>query len=752
MKVFRGRKHVSNPANLIEGAAETVSAEAVRKELARVLASPQFTSSGRLSDFLRHIVEEKLAGRGDQIKESLVGVAVYGKRPDYDPKTDATVRNDALRLRSRLREYYTAEGQDSQLRIEMPKGRYVPAFEPKQPAASAPPAAVASRRPRWPLAFAIAVIPLGIAAFSLLTPTAVREAREPVLRQLTSDIGLTWFPAISRDGSMLVYSSDRGDSDLNLWLQPVGGRDAIRLTDHPSDDYEPVFSPDGSRIAFRSDRDGGGIYLVPSVGGEAKLIAKEGRRPQFSPDGSRIAYAIDSARFQAGATGSGRIFVVPASGGVPQQLQPNFSSARFPVWTPDAQHVLFLGKKDESPPLDEKLDWWVTPLNGGAAIRTGVFSALRRHKVQIPAFGNSSWVPYGWDGNSVVFPARIGDTDNLWRIGLSSRTWQVASAPQRVTFGAGLEVHASIAADGGIVFTQLRSNYEIAGIGTAQPAARTGASVQMLTTNSAMDHWPALSPDGKRMAFMSWRLGNPDIWLKDLETGREMAMTRAPIRATSPGFTPDGKHIIYHASGDKARAAWRLPLADEPRPDKLCEHCSWMSMTRDGRKLLYADWEPVRLVLRNLDTGGDTEFLRHPTYDLYQPLLTTNDRWIVFYAKLAPERTRIFVAPFRGEQNIPEKDWIPITDGAYHDTAPIWSPKEDVLYFGSNRDGHECIWSQRLDSGMRPAGPVHPVAHFHSAARRLGNLGVVNRALAVSHDRIVFPLEEISGNVWLLRH
>ncbi|MBM3810735.1 MAG: hypothetical protein FJW20_03770 [Acidimicrobiia bacterium] len=67
----------------------------------------------------------------------------------------------------------------------------------------------------------------------------------------------------------------RSPSPAN-WPKVAGG-EPIRLTHEETDDYEPAFSPDGSRIAFRSERDGGAIYLTSALGGEPRLIAKDGR-------------------------------------------------------------------------------------------------------------------------------------------------------------------------------------------------------------------------------------------------------------------------------------------------------------------------------------------------------------------------------------------------------------------------------------------------------------------------------------------
>jgi TolB-like protein len=106
------------------------SAEIVRKELERVLASKGFARNERLSRFLRVVVERHLEGRDGELKESVIGIEVFGRQPGFDPKQDSTVRSEAARLRGRLAEYYAGEGSGASVIIELPKGGYSPAFRP----------------------------------------------------------------------------------------------------------------------------------------------------------------------------------------------------------------------------------------------------------------------------------------------------------------------------------------------------------------------------------------------------------------------------------------------------------------------------------------------------------------------------------------------------------------------------------------------------------------------------------------------
>src|SRR5580765_1605904 len=106
--------------------------QAIRQELDRLLASPGFVRNARMSQFLRFLVERHLEGKDDELKESVIGIEVFGRRPDYDPKQNSIVRTEAARLRSRLVEYYSSEGRSNPLMIDVPKGGYIPFFRPRE--------------------------------------------------------------------------------------------------------------------------------------------------------------------------------------------------------------------------------------------------------------------------------------------------------------------------------------------------------------------------------------------------------------------------------------------------------------------------------------------------------------------------------------------------------------------------------------------------------------------------------------------
>ena len=126
----------------------------VRAELDRILATKSFSGAGRLSKLLRYVVEKTLAGEADQLKEYVVGVEVFDRDGNYDPRLDSIVRVEAGRLRTRLDQYYNGEGAGSPIRINLPRGGYSAQFDdaraPKAP--QAPQAPQAPEAPHAPYA------------------------------------------------------------------------------------------------------------------------------------------------------------------------------------------------------------------------------------------------------------------------------------------------------------------------------------------------------------------------------------------------------------------------------------------------------------------------------------------------------------------------------------------------------------------------------------------------------------------------
>jgi TolB-like protein len=166
--------------------APDLSPESIRLALEKILGSPGFVNADRLSRFLRYTVDETLNGQTDKLKETLLGIEVFNRKPTYDPRVDAVVRTEAVKLRARLRDYYEGEGREDELIIDLPKGGYVPAFRIREKVPENPPAAAAvietyentHKGHDWRPAIAGAAIILILAASIFLT-TRARKSTGP---------------------------------------------------------------------------------------------------------------------------------------------------------------------------------------------------------------------------------------------------------------------------------------------------------------------------------------------------------------------------------------------------------------------------------------------------------------------------------------------------------------------------------------------------------------------------------------------
>ena len=159
--------------------------------------------------------------------------------------------------------------------------------------------------------------------------------------RLTTASGPESDPALSPDGKWFVYvSSAAGNPDV--YLQSVGGQTPINLTkDSPAADDEPAFSPDGERIAFRSARDGGGLYVMGRTGEAPRRVAPGGRNPAWSPDGQSLVYSTVAAAMPTSRAVVGTLRVVRIDTGEVRDL--TTQDALNPSWSPNGKFVAFWG-------------------------------------------------------------------------------------------------------------------------------------------------------------------------------------------------------------------------------------------------------------------------------------------------------------------------------------------------------------------------------------------------------------------------
>jgi TolB-like protein len=185
--------------------ASNIALSEIRLELQRILSSQVFSAADRMTRFLRFVVEETLEGKGDNLNELLLGMAVYDRDRKFDPRVDSIVRVDAGRLRAKLREFYASEGEKSQIAIEIPKGSYKAVFKQLQ---GKNPLSTLRSRAKQPVATkSFAVLP-----FVDLSPGKDSELLgeaigEELLHALSSSQGIR---VVSRT-SVVAFKGDRID-------------------------------------------------------------------------------------------------------------------------------------------------------------------------------------------------------------------------------------------------------------------------------------------------------------------------------------------------------------------------------------------------------------------------------------------------------------------------------------------------------------------------------------------------------------
>jgi eukaryotic-like serine/threonine-protein kinase len=605
-------------------------------------------------------------------------------------------------------------------------------------------------RRRWLVAGGVGLLAIATAlvAGAFIVSRRGKVETRPVLRRITWDDGLAEWPALSDDGRLLAFASDRaeGSRNLDIFVRHMSGGEPVRLTSNPADDTQPSFSPDGGSIAFRSERQGGGVYVIPSLGGQERLVVPLGNNPRFSPDGKWIAYWVGES---TNMTPSARSYILPVTGGVPRQLQPSFADARFPIWTPDGTHILFEGVDVWKSDTDPDRDWWVTPIDGGKAVKTGAWSAIARSGIDI-------YPPGGWYRNSVVFSGRDEGARSVLDIPVSTRTWRATGPAEALTFGTGIDGYPYPAPGGEIAFTsyQYEINIWSRSLDESGRLKNKDKEARKLTAGAAYHSSASMNTAGARLVFLLGRNPSRNVWIRDLATGRESALAVDGADKCSAAISPDGLRAAWSVCGPGPEAVYVAGINADlsvPVAEKVCDDCGRVvDWSRAGDSILFVDHsKPVRVGVLTL-SSKERMTISSARYNLNTARFSPDGKWIALTAVARGDRAQIFAIPLADGKPAPEPEWVAITNGDAWDYNPVWAERGDALLFYSRRDGFGCFWRQAVNPATkRPEGPATELLEFHNGRLSLKELSGLLPSVSVVNNQILYNALERTGSIWV---
>lgn len=408
------------------------------------------------------------------------------------------------------------------------------------------PSARASREPRvrrvWMMAAAVVVVMSGVVGWRYVQPP-VSSPIEPLpafeITQATSRVGTEQSPNLSPDGRWLLFDS-RTEGNRDIYLQAVGSQSAVNLTrDTPEDDTQPAFSPDGESIVFRSERQGGGLFIMGRTGDSVRRISSGGFNPAWSPDGQAIAASTEPLIDPISHPFDAKLLIVQVSGGreralaVPDAMQPN--------WSPHGHRIAYWAVDESS----RARDLWTVSVTDGSRVRLTNDPALD---------WNPIWAP---SGRYLYFLSNRNGTMNAWRVGVEEETGQVRGSPELMTMPTAAVGHLSIAASGqSFAFSTATSESSLHRLRfDPDSESNIGAPVPLI---AGTRNWrsPALSFDGTMVAFTSAYPSNEDLWTVRIDGTGLTQLTNDAAFDRAPRWSPDGKQIVFFSDREGSQQVW----------------------------------------------------------------------------------------------------------------------------------------------------------------------------------------------------
>ena len=365
--------------------------------------------------------------------------------------------------------------------------------------------------------------------------------------RLTDQEGRESFPSLSPDGRSLLYvKSLNGNADI--YLQRVGGGNPQNLTpDSPADDTQPAFSPDGQQIAFRSDREGGGLFVMGATGESARRVTGIGYNPAWSPDGHRLVFATEEVSRPLERRLNSQLWMVDIATG--QQRRLVREDAVQPSWSPHGQRIAYWGIPTGS---SRRLLWTVSVAGGGS--------------VPVTYDDHVNWNPvWSPDGRYLYFVSDRSGSMNVWRVPIDETTGRVLGVPESITTSSQSTGLLSLARDGRrIVYAtdEGKSNLERRSFDPV--THRVSGEAVPVTQGSRAVRSAAVSPDGEWIAFDIFT-PQEDIFLVKADGTRQSQLTTDAAKDRIPHWLADGQRLLFYSDRGGSYGAWTIRMDGSER-------------------------------------------------------------------------------------------------------------------------------------------------------------------------------------------
>jgi Tol biopolymer transport system component len=366
------------------------------------------------------------------------------------------------------------------------------------------------------------------------------ESEAPTFHRLTFQPGVEADPALSPDGKTLLFVMSGPNGDKDIFFLPVGGRKPIDLTaDSPVDDSWPAVSPDGSRIAFRSERDGGGIFLMGVTGESVRRLADGCFDPAWSPDGKSIACTSCPQGDPFGRGCSGKLRVVDVGTGQSREIDTYDAAA--PTWSPDGKRIAYWGLDTTQ---SGRRDLYLVDAAGGVPIEL-------THDVAV------DWNPiWSDDGAALDFLSDRGGSPNLWRLPLDIRAGRPSGPPRSMQLPT--ELAWRVCRSGkrwAYVSLALRATIGTWAFDPDRLVARGAGSTVLATVGRIFTF--SLSPDAHRLAYTTM-FPHQDLFVAPIDGGPPTQLTDDVAVDRFPSWDPNGRRIVFMSNRGGRYEFWAI--------------------------------------------------------------------------------------------------------------------------------------------------------------------------------------------------